>query len=1013
MKTMKHGIKLLIGVILSLAWTACDNFFQELIPPDDNRIIEFLVDGQGARIGEDTISISWQAGWESEGYNRPYSVSIPTKATLLPITEEHIKNAFPSINKDKVNEMINTITTTPDSVIGFIKREKNFQSPGPHGSIDFSRQPVTLLVISGHGAIRRYTVQVMVTVTFNSNEGSPIPSQEVIYGSTASWPNPPPTRQFYNFGAWCTDLELMTQWKPAMPVNGNIILHARWNRPNEYTVFFESNCDEHIDPRTVILGETVGEPIPYFEGHEFLGWFDENDTLWDFETPIEHNVILYAKWKQNTYTVTFDPKGGIFINGSSLPITQQNIVYGGQAEYPGEPTRTDYRFGTWWDEENGIPYKPNMPIYGNVTFSAQWNLIDEFTVTYNADGGTPNYSRLPVHTGFQAPKLSVTKQGHTFLYWYDENGKEWTFTNGITRDLTLTAKWKKNKYTITYDSKGGDPEFGRPFEYDYETEITLPSVTRKGFKFAGWYDTETKKLVENTRYKVIKDISLYAKWVFTVTFEINPGISSPITKDVDPYTSVTPPNPEPYRFPFKLEGWYTDRTYSERWDFSKNVTESCSLYARWVHTVTFESDGGGPIPPPQYVDDKDPLSPVDAPQRAGYRFGGWIRKDTGLIWSFADYVTGSFTLKARWIQSCTVTFDSVGGMIKKGNDILEILTITVDTPSKVPRPEDPVKGKPRANPDPDNPKITGLVFGGWFTGKENGDLWNFTYEYVFEDITLYAKWIPVDMVKVPAGTFEMGSNEKDDEKPTHEVTLSNGFYMGKFEVTEELYSAVMENSYNNNKTPKINVTWYQAVKFCNALSDLQGLDKYYYIDESQIDPSNQSDEDSAFWDPRSLVRQIQGANGYRLPTEAEWEYAAKGGDGTPGNYKYSGSNTVGDVAWYRDNSKNQVHIVGDEKDPNGLGIYDMSGNVYEWCWDWYGLYEEGPQVDPTGPASGKVRVIRGGSFANQEDLVRSAARNYWAQSNGHPNYGFRVVSGACYNYDKKTDIGKWEGERVE
>jgi len=137
------------------------------------------------------------------------------------------------------------------------------------------------------------------------------------------------------------------------------------------------------------------------------------------------------------------------------------------------------------------------------------------------------------------------------------------------------------------------------------------------------------------------------------------------------------------------------------------------------------------------------------------------------------------------------------------------------------------------------------------------------------------------------------------------------------------------------------------------------------------------------------------SNGYRLPTEAEWEYAARGGNQSQG-YTYAGSNTVGDVAWYySSNSGSRTHTVG-EKQPNELGLYDMSGNVWEWCWDWFGsdYYGSSPAANPTGPSSGSHRVLRGGSWGINAQYVRAAIRGDSTPSYRDDNIGFRVLAPA-------------------
>lgn len=215
-----------------------------------------------------------------------------------------------------------------------------------------------------------------------------------------------------------------------------------------------------------------------------------------------------------------------------------------------------------------------------------------------------------------------------------------------------------------------------------------------------------------------------------------------------------------------------------------------------------------------------------------------------------------------------------------------------------------------------------------------------------------------NMVKVEGGTFSMGSTQGErDEKPVHQVRLSD-FCIGKYEVTQKEWEAVMGTNPSrftgNNKYPVENISWNDCQKFIKNLNDLTGLQ-------------------------------------FRLPTEAEWEYAAQGGNKSKG-YKYSGSNTIGDVAWYRDNSSSTIHAVG-TKQPNELGIYDMTGNVWEWCNDWYNssYYSSSPANNPTGPATGSYRVRRGGGWHYYADYCRVAYRGYSFPGYRDFSIGFRLA----------------------
>ena len=220
--------------------------------------------------------------------------------------------------------------------------------------------------------------------------------------------------------------------------------------------------------------------------------------------------------------------------------------------------------------------------------------------------------------------------------------------------------------------------------------------------------------------------------------------------------------------------------------------------------------------------------------------------------------------------------------------------------------------------------------------------------------------ISIDMVRVEAGTFTMGATAEmeepfDDAKPPHRVTLTNDYYIGKYEVTQALWQAVMgknPSKFKGDNLPVENVSWDDCQEFISQLNRITGKT-------------------------------------FRLPTEAEWEYAARGGKKSRG-YQYSGSNDISDVAWYDGNSGNKTHAVG-SKQANELGIYDMSGNVWEWCQDWHGSYSSSSQTNPTGVKSGSYRVIRGEGWFSGARICRSSYRDGRLPYASSRDQGLRLV----------------------
>ena len=261
----------------------------------------------------------------------------------------------------------------------------------------------------------------------------------------------------------------------------------------------------------------------------------------------------------------------------------------------------------------------------------------------------------------------------------------------------------------------------------------------------------------------------------------------------------------------------------------------------------------------------------------------------------------------------------------------------------------------------------------WLREQKNKSRNNNSYN----EQTFIVKGVEFKMIKVEGGTFSMGAtseqtNYENDEKPVHSVTLSD-YYIGETEVTQELWEAVMVSNPSwfkgDNQRPVEYVSWEDCQEFIKKLNRLTGKE-------------------------------------FRLPTEAEWEYAARGGKHSRG-YKYSGSNNADEVAWYWRNSGDKylsgewnddriiennckTHPVKTKK-ANELGLYDMSGNVWEWCNDWWGCYQSNSQTNPTGPSEGEYRVLRGGGWFHYDGVVRVSYRGYGTPDFRRSSIGLRLA----------------------
>ena len=324
---------------------------------------------------------------------------------------------------------------------------------------------------------------------------------------------------------------------------------------------------------------TEVEPIYDEERMIFYGWYTEDNQKYDFSTPVKSEFNLYAKLESKKYNVTFDTNGG-------SEAASQEVLWGENASQPETaPVKEGYTFAGWYsDKECTIPYDFSKEIKEDTTIYAKW-AINTYKVTFDTNGGSEVSGQTVEWNKLAAkPETEPVKEGFTFAGWYaDKDCKtEYDFKTAVKADVTIYAKWTINSYKVTFDTNGGSEVSGQTVEWNKLAAKPETEPVKEGYTFGGWYADKDCNTEYNFEAAVKADVTIYAKWTinsYKVTFNSLGGSNIASQKVV--YNDMAK-NPEsPVRKNCGFGGWYTDKSFTEQYDFSKPVTQNVKLYAKW------------------------------------------------------------------------------------------------------------------------------------------------------------------------------------------------------------------------------------------------------------------------------------------------------------------------------------------------------------------------------------------------------------------------------------------------
>ena len=752
----------------------------------------------------------------------------------------------------------------------------------------------------------------------------------------------------------------------------------------DYTISYILGADNVVNNNPTgynTASETFAIAEPTREGYTFTGWTGSGLDAASMTLAIPQGSIgnreYTANWSINSYHLDLVAGTGVAtVDGAGMK-EFNSIVTASCTMLAG------YEFDSWTGDFTSETF--NMPA-NNATMTANTKLIT-YTIVYDFNGG----NEVANHENFDVTSATIdivnpTRTGYSFAGWtgtgLDAASMTLTIPQGSINNRTYTANWNINSYQLDLIAGTGINIVTGDGLHEYNSSVTATCTMLAGYEFDSWtgdFTTETFNMPANNATMTANAKPI----IYTINYILDNGsTTNPLTYDITSATiELSIPNKEGYTFTgwsgteltgednmtvTILQGSTGPREYTAHW--SINTYHLDLIAGAHVSSVT----GAGNY---QYGADVEATCTFEL----GYGFDSW----TG------DITTGTFCMPAQnatmtanaKLINYTITYELNDGTLAEGDSNPEYYNITSSTVTLY------------------NPTKENCYFGGWTgTGLSNasstlsivqGSTGDRIYSAVWIEVKTFDLGNNVELVmhKLPAGTFTMGSPDdelgRSSDEIQHQVTLTESFYMGKFEVTQDQYFAVMGTNPSSFKE--------------GSVASVRPTTSANYPVE-QISWTNIKTASTGFIDKinTQLAGQIPSGYKFDLPTEAQWEYACRAGTTTSLNNGTNITLTSGTcpnmslVGWYSSISTSKTHDVGG-KAPNVWGLYDMHGNVYEWCLDWYGDYPAAAVTDPVGPDTGSNMVYRGGSCFNSPDNCRSAARFNRTPGGWGSGIGFRLA----------------------